>query len=155
MQAKFFRRIILLSVLSLISGYLQAQSAEEDVKTVIEQLFDGMRAADSSMVSPLFASNAVLFTIVEKDDKVMLPQLAVENFLNAVGTARNEVWDERILAYDIKVDEKLASAWTPYEFYRGKEFSHCGVNTFQLYKSQEGWKIISITDNRRKDNCPR
>jgi hypothetical protein len=40
-----------------------------------------------------------------------------------------------------------------YTFYVGDQMSHCGVNAFQLMKTTEGWKIIGITDTRRKDNC--
>ncbi|TAK42505.1 MAG: hypothetical protein EPO28_07185 [Saprospiraceae bacterium] len=32
--------------------------------------------------------------------------------------------------------------------------SHCGVNAIQLFKSAEGgWKIIHITDTRRREGC--
>jgi hypothetical protein len=47
----------------------------------------------------------------------------------------------------------MATAWTPYKFYLDKTFSHCGVNAFQLFKSENGWKIISILDTRRKEPC--
>jgi hypothetical protein len=61
--------------------------------------------------------------------------------------------NEKLNGYEIKVDGDLASAWTPYEFYVGEEFSHCGVNSFQLLKTADGWKIFHIVDTRRKDNC--
>jgi hypothetical protein len=47
----------------------------------------------------------------------------------------------------------MAAAWTPYRFYRNGEFSHCGVNSFQLVKMAEGWKIVYIIDTRRKEPC--
>jgi hypothetical protein len=40
-----------------------------------------------------------------------------------------------------------------YKFYVGETFSHCGVNSFQLFKDKEGWKIIYLIDTRRKDPC--
>ncbi|RYZ94279.1 MAG: hypothetical protein EOP47_28140, partial [Sphingobacteriaceae bacterium] len=60
----------------------------------------------------------------------------------------------RITWGDIKIDGELASVWTPYKFYLGDKFSHCGINFFQLMKMATGWKVIYIVDTRRKDNCP-
>jgi hypothetical protein len=70
-----------------------------------------------------------------------------------VGTPYSEAWDERIEFNDIKIDGPMASIWMPYQFYRGENFSDCGVNSFQLYKAEKGWKIIYLVDTRRKKNC--
>ena len=42
---------------------------------------------------------------------------------------------------------------TPYKFYVGEKFSHCGVNSFQLVKIRGEWKIQYIIDTRRRQNC--
>jgi hypothetical protein len=47
----------------------------------------------------------------------------------------------------------MAAIWTEYSFYLGDKFSHCGVNSFQLFKDETGWKIIYIVDTRRKEGC--
>jgi len=31
--------------------------------------------------------------------------------------------------------------WAPYDFWRDGKFSHCGVDAFDLIKTDEGWKI--------------
>jgi hypothetical protein len=69
------------------------------------------------------------------------------------GTPVDIKLDERILAYEIRIDGPMATAWTPYEFYVNGDFSHCGVNSFQLVKFVEGWKIVYIIDTRRKEPC--
>jgi hypothetical protein len=62
--------------------------------------------------------------------------------------------NERILSYNINVDGDLASVWTPYEFYYGDEFSHCGSNSFQLFRDPEkGWQILYIIDTRKREGC--
>jgi len=53
----------------------------------------------------------------------------------------------------ILIDSQLASVWTDYKFYIGDKFSHCGVNSFQLVKLNDGWKIVYIIDTRRKEGC--
>jgi hypothetical protein len=147
-------KILLFSIFLTIS--LQAtfaQSAEDSVKSTIMQLFEGMRAGDSSMMSEVFAAEARLLTVAEQDEKTSLREAPISTFLQAVGSPHEEVWDEQILDYQINVDGKLATAWTPYRFYRDTTFSHCGVNAFQLYLSNNGWKIIQITDTRQTEGC--
>jgi hypothetical protein len=49
----------------------------------------------------------------------------------------------------------MAMAWVPYSFFLGDTFSHCGVNAMLLVRSREGqWRIQSILDTRRKEDCP-
>ncbi|MEM6842438.1 MAG: nuclear transport factor 2 family protein [Bacteroidota bacterium] len=148
-------KVLLLTVIwGAVSHNSLAQSEEDSVKNTIEKLFEGMRTADSSMVHSVFASEARLLTIVEQNDNISLREAPLSRFLQTVGTPHDKVWDEQILDYQIQVDGAMAVAWTPYRFYRGTTFSHCGVNAFQLYQSSEGWKIIQITDTRRTEDCP-
>ncbi|WPP50859.1 nuclear transport factor 2 family protein [Catalinimonas niigatensis] len=146
-------RIIIYSLPLFLSLASYGQSEKEEVIKTIEQLFEGMRQGDSTMVRAAMAPQARLLTIIEKDGIVSLQEVSLEKFIQAVGIPHDEIWDEKITAYDIKIDDRLASAWTPYQFYLGKNFSHCGVNAMQLYKSQDGWKIMEIADTRRKTNC--
>ena len=53
----------------------------------------------------------------------------------------------------VHIDGHMATAWTPYAFYLGGDLSHCGVNAFQLFNGKDGWKIIRITDTRRREGC--
>ena len=64
-----------------------------------------------------------------------------------------EVWDERIWDAEVRVDGNLATAWMKYAFYAGDEFSHCGVDAFQLFKGVDGWKVFHVADTRRREGC--
>ncbi|WP_199138882.1 nuclear transport factor 2 family protein [Pedobacter sp. ASV12] len=144
--------IVLLWVLGFTSF---AQTTEEEaVKTTINQLFEGMRKADTALVRQAFAKQNVMQTIVKgKDGKSIVRTESVDGFVKAVGTPHPEKYDERIVFTKVLVDANLASVWTDYKFYIGDKFSHCGVNSFQLFKGEEGWKIIYIIDTRRKEGC--
>lgn len=132
----------------------QDKHPRTEVVQTIQRLFDGMRAGDSAMVSSVFDPQArMLTTWYDAENKPQLRKGALSSFLKAVGTPHEAVWDERIWSYDVQIDHSLASVWTPYTFFRGDTFSHCGVNTFQLYRSEKGWKIINITDTRRQEGC--
>lgn len=149
-----YKSIFLITLFVLVSANLSAQTAEQEVQSVIETLFDGMRAGDSSMVASAFTKDAVMQTIaMNQAGDVIKRDGNLSQFLTAVGTPHEQVWDERIGGYDIKIDGDLASAWTPYQFYIGDNFSHCGVNSFNLAKMNGTWKIIYIVDTRRNSEC--
>ena len=40
--------------------------------------------------------------------------------------------------------------WTPYDFYVGSEFSHCGVDVATLNRTADGWKVVSLDWNRQQ-----
>lgn len=131
-----------------------AQSEEQAVKEVIISLFDGMRAKDAEMVMKSFSSDAMMQTVIADPSGTRVGSNSVEDFGKRIASTPVETeLDERILDYQIKIDGNMAAAWTPYEFYVNGNFSHCGVNSFQLVKMSEGWKIVYIIDTRRKEGC--
>ena len=148
-------RIHLLFIAMLTAyGALAQNSEEKNIQAVIDQMFDGMRAGDSSMLSGIFTPEASLSSIfTNKEGEVVKRGGSIANFITAVGTPHDQVWDELIWSYDIKIDEPMASAWTEYTFYLGDQMSHCGVNVFEMIHLADGWKISGITDTRRKNNC--
>jgi hypothetical protein len=139
---------------SFFQVFAQNKTEEKEVLKTIEKLFDGMRKSDSTMVRNTFHSSARLQTaFFNKENKSILMTSSINDFVKSVGTPHSEIYDERIISYKINIDENLATVWTEYEFYVGAKFSHCGVNAFQLFKTEEGWKIIQVTDTRRKEGC--
>ncbi|MBD1394309.1 nuclear transport factor 2 family protein [Mucilaginibacter glaciei] len=146
---------ILFIALSLTTAKSFCQTTDrDDIKKTITTMFDAMRKGDSTMLRSVFAKRIVFQDVASKGGDNMVENENPDGFIKAVGTPHKDVWDERITWGDIKVDGPLASVWTPYKFYLGQAFSHCGIDYFQLLKTKAGWKIIYIIDTRRKDNCP-
>lgn len=154
------KKILLLIAIFSYSFPLFAQEEtaipeEEAIIDVIQLMFDGMRAGDSSMVSSAFADNIQMGTIFKTrkgEHKHLIDE--PQKFLDAVGTPHDVVWDEIIWSYEVKIDGLMANVWTEYSFYAGDKFSHCGVNDFQLFNDKEkGWQIITITDTRTRQDC--
>lgn len=146
---------LLFALLVLPTAVFSQQNTEEnEVKATINLLFDGMRNSDTVMIRKAFATKLTMQTIVKtKDGKWAVRTENLDNFIKSVGTPHPEKYDERIVFTKILIDANLASVWTDYKFYIGDKFSHCGVNSFQLFKGDDGWKIIYIIDTRRKDSC--
>ena len=122
------------------------------MRAVIDRLFDGMRAGDSTAVRSTFAPSMRLMTVAEgKAGAVEVRETPAERFVEAVGAPRDATWDERIWDVEVRRDGPLAAAWVPYVFYLDDQLSHCGTNAFQLAKLEGEWQIIQITDTRRTD----
>jgi hypothetical protein len=76
-----------------------------------------------------------------------------DGWITAIGTS-NRTWDEQIYDVVARVDGGIAHVWAPYTFYLNKAVRHCGVNTIDLIKVGDEWKITQIADSQRRDGCP-
>ena len=149
------KKLILSALLVLTFGLPGfSQSEEKAVEDVIRSLFEGMKTKNAEQVAAAFYSEGLMQTVQAKPEGSTIASNAVADFVKRIATTPAEtILDERILDYQIKVDGTMASAWTPYRFYVNGNFSHCGVNSFQLVKMADGWKIVYIIDTRRKEPC--
>lgn len=150
--------LLLIAVLGVASGapvsaVAQSQSAAASsdtsamqVRAVIQKLFDGMRAGDSVAVREVFHADARLMTATDEGVRAT----PVDRFASAVGSPRDEVWDERTYDVRVDVDGPMAVAWVPYAFYRGDAFSHCGVNSVQFVRTEASWQVLQLVDTRRQ-----
>lgn len=125
----------ILLILTVISFNTYAQNDEAAVKQTINDLFDGLKKSDTALMRFAFSNNALLQTISKnRDGNTVVRSEPLDSFLVAIARPHTEVYDERITFEVVKIDADLAIAWTPYKFYVGDKFSHCGVNSFQLVK---------------------
>ena len=138
----------------LMCSIAKAQTPEDSIKATINLFFDGMRETDSTKIRASLAPNAILQTIAApRNGKIRIPTENLDSFIVNISRPHTEIYDERIQFETIRIDGRLASVWTPYQFYVGSKFSHCGVNSFQLVRFETGWKIQYIIDTRRRDGC--
>lgn len=131
----------------------QAQSPEDSVKSAVNQLFTAMKNTDSALLVSSFADSAILQTIVDKNGKVEIKTEAISGFAQQVGKMQKGSLDERIQFDVVRIDGALAIVWAPYKFYYKANFSHCGVDSFQLLRVNGKWKIQYLVDTRRSQGC--
>lgn len=145
----------LLLILACLPAFAQTSGNDEAaVKATVNKLFEGMQKADSIILKPLFTPTARLQTVVNKQGEIAVNDDGIGKFISSIGKAKAGTLDERLASMEVKIDGELATVWTPYVFYRQDQKSHCGVNAFTLVKMSGNWKIQTIIDTRRKDNCP-
>jgi hypothetical protein len=148
------KRIVISLTLSMVVFNLNAQTAEDSVKAVVNNLFTAMKNADTVLLKSTFANGAIFQTVArDKDGNMLVRTDAVQGFIDQIGQQKKDHLDERITFGSVKIDGALASVWTPYNFYAGGNFSHCGANSFQLVKLNGQWKIQYLIDTRRRQGC--
>lgn len=151
------QKSILFVIVLVISFSLNAQEnkVKSDIKLVVDTFFKGLHKGDSTlMASTLHKNIKIQTTSSMRGPNGFLQTDSRKKLLTAIANKNPEhVYLEKLLSYDIKVDGNIASVWTPYEFYFNSNFSHCGANSFQLFKENEQWKIIYLVDMRRRNNC--
>jgi hypothetical protein len=144
-------------VFLLLSPLLVTAQTDADnlaIMKPITTLFTGMNLGDSAMVRKAFTPDATMASISNKDGKIVVRrEPSIAGFLKAVGSPHKEPWSEPIWDARVEVDGDFAQVWSPYAFYVGKTFSHCGVDAFQLIKQNGEWKIFYLVDTRRKEGC--
>lgn len=138
--------------LLFISSTISAQKNQEKpaIKQVIQNMFLAMQTGDTALFRSCFAPTVIFQTIVTKDNQTKVKTEDFEAFLTSLTKYPKGALDERIKFKAVHEDGTLASAWTPYQFYYQGKFSHGGVNSFQLVKIGDVWKIQYLIDTRRK-----
>ena len=145
--------LLLLTTVAIIQTS-HAQTAEDSVKAVINDMFNGMRNGDAALFKSAFSDSVVMQTIRrDKSRKTIVVNENFSEFAEFVGQLKKDSADERITFETIRIDGPLAIAWTPYKFYYNGKFSHCGVNSFQLVRFDGRWKIQYLIDTRRLAGC--
>ena len=146
--------LLFLFLLGFFVSYGQHSDQRMEVIGVVERLFEGMCNADSSAVRNTFHPDIRLqTTYLDNEGNPQMVQGDIERFLGSISESEPGTLNEVIWSYDIRIAQNVASVWTPYSFFVKDKLSHCGVNTFQLFRSMKGWQIVQIMDTRQRDGC--
>ncbi len=140
----------------LLSTVIFAQQEEKKaVKATIDTFFEGFHKGDTLLMKSVMMDKILLqTTYTTKEGNNILVSEDASKLISAIANrTSDQKWDERLLSYNIQIDGIMAHVWTPYEFWFNDVFSHCGVNSFQLFNDNGNWKIIYLIDTRRKQGC--
>ena len=149
-------KTFLLSMCCLFTVITHSQNQEKEaVKQTIIDFFDAFHKQDTVRLKFFANDKVVLQTIfTNKEGKTVLNTETYETFTKSIASIpKTSKFEEKLLDFSIQIDGKMANAWTPYEFWFNGKFIHCGVNSFQLIKKEDQWKILYLVDTRRREGC--
>lgn len=154
-KIKSMTRFICCLCIVLTSTVYAQQDEKVKVKAAVDTFFEGFHKGDTILMKSVMIDKIVLqTTFTNKEGENILVTDEPKKLLNAIANrTSDQKWDERLLGYSIQIDGIMANVWTPYEFWFNDAFSHCGVNSFQLFNDNGQWKIIYLIDTRRREGC--
>ena len=125
------------------TGTALAQSAgtERDaVLKTVQAFFDTMAAKDVEGARAILQPQGRFHAMRIRDGKPEVRGFSNEEYFADLKASKQQM-RERIWEPDVRVSGLIAAVWAPYDFWLDGKFSHCGVDQFDLIKTEDGWKI--------------
>lgn len=116
-------------------------------------LFAAMASRDTAAIRAMFLPDARIVAVGRQDGATVARGRTVGEFLPGIVGAP-EPLRERMWSPEVRVDGDLATLWAPYDFHRGAQFSHCGVDAFQFARVEGRWRIAALGYTVQRDGCP-
>ena len=123
------------------------------VLATVQGLFDAMEAGDAAAAAALFTPDARLIAFARDGAGGSPNMVPAADFAASLTSAAGELLEE-MFDPEVRIDGDMAMVWAPYDFHRGGEFSHCGVDLVDLARIDGQWLILSITYTRQTEDCP-
>lgn len=137
--------ILTLFVVTLCPVLAFTQDDRDAAITVVNQLFDGMKAKSAEQIKGVFAPD-VHFLAIDKPRDGKGPSktrvMTGEAFAKRMAESKEPDYVEKMLSPEARINGDLAVVSGRYTFYVGDKFSHCGTDTFNLVRTEAGWKIV-------------
>jgi hypothetical protein len=137
---------VLLALLPLAAD----TSDEIDVLAAVQKTFDGMAANDAAKILAAMTPDARLYGVRNGAPYAM----SAEQWANRIATIKSQLIERFTKAPAVTIHGAIANVWGEYEFLRDGKFGHCGVDSFNLLKTAEGWKVATILDTEETTGCP-
>lgn len=147
--------IFIILILSLASIAGVAQKTDEDKKAVlavVQKLFDEMAAANAAGILATGTADNQLVTIQKmRDGKTRISAINGEQFtkfFTKPGAIKEVMYDPKT-----HIDGDWAMVWGRYVFFAEGKLSHCGINQFNLVRTESGWKIANGASTIDPNDC--
>lgn len=152
---KIALRLIFIAILPLASNAnAQDENDEAAVLATMDHFFAALAASDrEGLEETTIPGSLFISATVDRDGNESVninTREALVTSLSNPGSKRIErYWNPTLL-----VQENIAAFWAPYDFHIDGEFSHCGIDSFQLFKMEGEWLIGSSSYTRETAGCP-
>ena len=129
----------------------QSPSDEREVLAVVQRLFDAMASCDGAAARSLSMPEGRLYRL-EPGADTGVRSSTFEEFSASLQKCGRQML-ERMWSPQVRVHKGIATVWTPYDFWLDGKFSHCGIDSFELVKTAEGWRLSGGTYTIEREGC--
>ena len=136
-------RILAVLVLVFVASRADAQTPNPErdaVLKTVQAFFDTMTARDVEGARKILQPQGRFHAMRMRDGKPELRAFANEEYFADLQASKRKM-QERIWNPEVRIHDLIASVWAPYDFWIDGKLSHCGIDQFDLIKTEEGWKL--------------
>ena len=156
MISRYVRRGVLAVIVAtaVLAAPTAAQSQtqdERDVVAVVQKMFDAMASCDEATARAISMPEGRLYRLVDGADEAVR-STTFDEFSASLGKCGRKML-ERMWTPQVRVHKGIATLWAPYDFWLNGAFSHCGIDSFELAKTSEGWKFTSGVYTVERTGC--
>ncbi|MGB2751762.1 MAG: nuclear transport factor 2 family protein [Pyrinomonadaceae bacterium] len=122
-----------------------AQDEKQAAIGTVDQLFAAMKAKSAEQIKAVFAPDVHFLAIDKPRDGKGISKSRVmtgEAFAKMISEAKGPDFIEKMISPEARISGDMAVVSGRYTFYVGEKFSHCGTDTFNLVRTEAGWKIV-------------
>lgn len=123
---------------------------EADVLSTLQTLFDALAAGDAELLRTVSDPDILMrYSETTSEGETSFGSSTLEGLAARIEGSPAPLI-ERMWDPVVRVSGPMATIWTPYDFYAGSDFSHCGVDAATLMETEDGWKIVSLSWTRQQ-----
>jgi hypothetical protein len=119
----------------------------------VQQFFGAMAERDVEAARKVVLGEGRVFSVRYKEGEPVLGSFTFQENHDSWAT-RSRSFLERVWNSEVRIHDRIATVWTPYDFHIDGEFSHCGVSVSNLVKTPEGWKMTGGVYTVETESCP-
>lgn len=142
MSAVRLPQIVLSLVLfGLLSSTARADQDETDVLALADLALQRITEEDFIGLTDLMIDSAVAYATSIRDGEYSVRPRSYTEQRESVVDAD---YVERGFDPTVLVSGTIAMVWYSYDFYSDGEWSHCGVDIFNMVRTKDGWRIANM-----------
>jgi len=136
-------RVIPIVIAVLVTATLSAQSGNSEKDAVLKAVqifFDTMAAKDVEGARAILQPQGRFHAMGMRDGKPDVRAFSNEEYFADLQASKQKM-RERTWNPEVSVHGLIATFRAPYDFWIDGKLSHCGIDVFDLIKTEDGWKI--------------
>ena len=132
-----------------LSAFAPTDLQRGEILATVQGVFDALGGDADKLSAVMMPDVTMRSNSIEEDGTVTSSTSTVEGLRDRI-VSSGSTMVERMFDSLVIVSGPIATVWTPYDFYTGGEFSHCGIDVVTLLYTQEGWRIMSLDWSRQQ-----
>ena len=141
----------------VLSPFARAQSDADEAAILhtVDAFFAALANRDRESLEALTIPGSLNISVsVEADGSVRFSNRNHDELIAALSSPSANKPLERYWDATVLVRGDIAVFWAPYDFHVGSQFSHCGIDSFQLIRRQGKWLLSNLSWTSEREACP-